>query len=394
MTDLQTPRFRTADPAPVSPADSDAAGSCAADACGSAPVRRTGSSALRTRVDIALQGIRVDAPVHREAGAGPSDDGHVMLGGLGAAIPVNPKSPYAVTNGRLLLDGADIGLDVAPVKRPRFYDLSTADGVSYEKIARLHGRNILATTVVQTCMRYDEAERCRFCAIEASLANDSTIAVKTPAQLAEVAEAAARLDGIRQMVMTTGTSKGRDRGARHLARCVRAVLQAVPGLPIQVQCEPPEDLAALQELKDAGALSIGIHIESMDDDIRRRWTPGKARVSTAKYWEAWDEAVRIFGRNQVSTYLLVGLGEDPDELVASAGELIERGIYPFVVPFRPLKGTLATEVDHVLPPAGSLLEKVSEQVAALLIAAGMLSSGQKAGCAACGACGVLKTAGA
>ncbi|MCJ1685027.1 MSMEG_0568 family radical SAM protein [Rathayibacter sp. VKM Ac-2928] len=390
MTDLQTPRLRTADPAPSDSADS----SCAADACGSAPVRRTGSSALRTRVDIALQGIRVDAPVHREAGAGPSDDGHVMLGGLGAAIPVNPKSPYAVTNGRLLLDGADIGLDVEPVKRPRFYDLSTADGVSYEKIARLHGRNILATTVVQTCMRYDEAERCRFCAIEASLANDSTIAVKTPAQLAEVAEAAARLDGIRQMVMTTGTSKGRDRGARHLARCVRAVLQAVPGLPIQVQCEPPEDLAALQELKDAGALSIGIHIESMDDDIRRRWTPGKARVSTAKYWEAWDEAVRIFGRNQVSTYLLVGLGEDPDELVASAGELIERGIYPFVVPFRPLKGTLATEVDHILPPAGSLLEKVSEQVAALLIAAGMLSSGQKAGCAACGACGVLKTAGA
>ncbi|WP_077222547.1 MSMEG_0568 family radical SAM protein [Rathayibacter sp. VKM Ac-2630] len=378
MTDLQTPRLRTASHSvPSDSADSS---------CGATP--------LRTRVDIALQGIRVDAPVHREAGAGPSDDGHVVLGGLGAAIPVNPRSPYSVTNGRLLLDGADIGLDVEPVKRPRFYDLSTADGVPYEKIARLHGRNILATTVVQTCMRYDEAERCRFCAIEASLKNDSTIAVKTPAQLAEVAEAAARLDGIRQMVMTTGTSKGRDRGARHLARCVRAVLEAVPGLPIQVQCEPPEDLAALQELKDAGALSIGIHIESMDDDIRRRWTPGKARVSTEKYKEAWAEAVRIFGRNQVSTYLLVGLGEDPDQLVASAGELIDMGVYPFVVPFRPLKGTLATEVDHVLPPAGSLLERVSEQVAALLIAAGMLSSGQKAGCAACGACGVLKTAGA
>ncbi|WP_230673980.1 MSMEG_0568 family radical SAM protein [Rathayibacter sp. Leaf248] len=378
MTDLQMPRLRTASHSiPSDSADSS---------CGATP--------LRTRVDIALQGIRVDAPVHREAGAGPSDDGHVVLGGLGAAIPVNPRSPYSVTNGRLLLDGADIGLDVEPVKRPRFYDLATADGVSYEKIARLHGRNILATTVVQTCMRYDEAERCRFCAIEASLKNDSTIAVKTPAQLAEVAEAAARLDGIRQMVMTTGTSKGRDRGARHLARCVRAVLEAVPGLPIQVQCEPPEDLAALQELKDAGALSIGIHIESMDDDIRRRWTPGKARVSTEKYKEAWTEAVRIFGRNQVSTYLLVGLGEDPDQLVASAGELIEMGVYPFVVPFRPLKGTLATEVDHVLPPAGSLLETVSEQVAALLIAAGMLSSGQKAGCAACGACGVLKTAGA
>jgi radical SAM protein (TIGR04043 family) len=398
VTDLRSP----------SPASSPPATSAAHPAAGPHPVggahspggahstgiRRTGPSALRTRVDIALQGIRVEAPVHREAGAGPSDDGHVMLGGLGAAIPVNPDSPYVVSGNRLLLEGADIGLDVTPVRRPRFYDLDTADGVSYEKIARLHGRDILATTVVQTCMRYDEAERCRFCAIEASLEAGATIAVKTPAQLAEVAEAAVRLDGVRQMVMTTGTSKGRDRGAAHLARCVRAVLAAVPGLPIQVQCEPPSDVSALQALKDAGAVSIGIHVESMDDAVRQRWTPGKARVSLDEYRWAWREAVRIFGRNQVSTYLLVGLGEDPDELVTSARELIGMGVYPFVVPFRPLRGTLATEVDHVLPPAGSLLERVSAEVAALLIEAGMLSSGQSAGCAACGACGVLKTAGA
>ncbi len=105
---------------------------------------------------------------------------------------------------------------------------------------------MLATTVVQTCIRYGEADRCRFCAIEESLHAGSTVAAKTPAQLAEVAEAAVRLDGVRQMVMTTGTTAGPDRGARHLARCVRAVLDAVPGLPIQVQCEPPADLSVLQ----------------------------------------------------------------------------------------------------------------------------------------------------
>ena len=115
----------------------------------------------------------------------------------------------------------------------------------------------------------------------------------------------------------------------------------MPGLPIQVQCEPPADLAVLAELHEAGATAIGIHVESLDDDVRRRWMPGKATVPLAEYEAAWDEAVRVFGRNQVSTYLLVGLGEDPDELVAGAGRLIERGVYPFVVPFRPLAGTLA-----------------------------------------------------
>jgi len=349
---------------------------------------------LTTRVDIALRGIRVSAPVHREAGAGPSDDGHLLINGAGSAIPINPNSPYLVKNGKLLLDGADLGMDVSPVNRPRFYDLSTADGVSYEKIARLHGKDVLATTAVQTCMRYEESQRCRFCAIEASLEAGATIAVKTPAQLAEVAEAAVRLDGVKQMVMTTGTSKGKDRGARHLERCVRAIKAVVPDLPIQVQIEPPADLAVLTDLYNAGVSSIGIHIESMDDKVRQQWTPGKASVSTDEYRAAWREAVRVFGRNQVSTYLIVGMGEDPDEFVESTKELIEMGVYPFVVPFRPLRGTLATDVDKVLPPSGILLENLSRRVADLLIGANMLASGQTAGCAACGACSVLKTAGA
>lgn len=347
-----------------------------------------------TRVDVAIQGIRLlDAPVSRRSGAGPSDDGHVLLDGVGAAVPLNPRSPYSVRGGKLLLDGADTGLGVESVARPRFYDLSTADGVSYEKIARLHSANVLATTVVQTCVRYDVAERCRFCAIEESLRQGSTIAVKSPAQIAEVAKAAYELDGITQMVMTTGTSNGRDRGATHLARCVRAVREVLPDLPIQVQCEPPGDLATVQELYDAGARSIGIHVESLDDEARLRWMPGKGSVPMSDYRAAWAEAVRVFGWNQVSTYLLVGLGEDPDELVAGATELIAMGVYPFVVPFRPLAGTLATDVDGVAAPPREVLYDVTRRVSAALRAAGMVGAGQAAGCAACGACSALGACG-
>lgn len=351
------------------------------------------ASQLSTRVDVAIRGIRVAAPVHREGGAGPSDDGHVLFAGLQSAIPVNQESPYLVDDGRLLLDGEDTGIDVSPVARPRFYDLATSDGVPYEQIARLHGAKVLATTVVQTCIRYDPAERCRFCSIEESLKSGSTIAVKTPAMIAEVAEAAWRLDGVEQMVMTTGTSNGRDRGATHLARCVRAITKAVPELMIQVQCEPPADLQTITDLYDAGARSIGIHVESMDDDVRKRWMPGKSRVSLDEYRAAWREAVRVFGRNQVSTYLLVGMGEDPDEMVAGAQELIDMGVYPFVVPFRPLRGTLATDVDKVPAPHRSVLHDITVRVSEALIAAGMRGSDQKAGCAACGACSTLQTAG-
>ncbi|MFI6467159.1 MSMEG_0568 family radical SAM protein [Streptomyces sp. NPDC050538] len=352
---------------------------------------------ILTRAELALHGVALDAPVRRPDGAGPSGDGHVLVDGANAALPTNPASPYRVRDGKVWLgdeDGqlTDTGLALTPVNRPKFYDLTTTDGTPYEHIARLHGADVLATTVVQTCIRYAESDRCRFCTIEESLRSGTTVAAKTPAQLAEVAQAAVRLDGIKQMVMTTGTTTGPDRGARNLVRSVRAVLEAVPGLPIQVQCEPPGDLAWIRALHDAGATTIGIHVESLDDEVRRRWMPGKSTVPMAEYEAAWDEAVRVFGRNRVSTYLLVGLGEDPDELIAGAGELIHRGVYPFIVPFRPMAGTLAAR-DGIPAPSAELLTYVTEGVAAKLRAAGMNGADQKAGCAACGACSVLQSAG-
>jgi radical SAM protein (TIGR04043 family) len=347
---------------------------------------------MTTFVDIALLGVRADTPVTRRMGAGPSDDGHLVVDGVNAALPVNPHSPYQVRDGRLFRGETDLGLPVTPVRRPRFYDLRTADGVPYEQIARLHGADVLATTVVQTCIRYAEDQRCRFCTIEESLRAGSTIAAKTPAQLAEVAEAAVRLDGVTQMVMTTGTTAGPDRGARALVRAVRAVLAAVPGLPIQVQIEPPGDLGVLTDLHAAGATAIGIHVESLDDQVRRRWMPGKGSVPMTEYEAAWDEAVRVFGRNRVSTYLLIGLGEDPDELVAGAARLIDRGVYPFAVPFRAMTGTLAVR-EGAQAPAPSVVQDVTQRIAALLRTAGMAGAEQGAGCAACGGCSVLARAG-
>jgi radical SAM protein (TIGR04043 family) len=347
---------------------------------------------LPLRSGLAVHGVRARTPVGRRGGAGPSDDGHVRLGGRGVALPIVPSSPYEIDGDRLLYAGTDLGVEVAAVRRPSFYDLVTGDGVRYEQIARLHGADVLATTVVQTCMRFEDSQRCRFCAIEDSLRAGDTVAVKSPAQLAEVAAAAVRMDGVRQMVMTTGTTRGRDRGAAHLARCVRAVLAAVPGLPIQVQCEPPADLEVLAQLREAGATSIGIHVESLDEAVRARWMPGKSTVPLAEYRAAWDEAVRVFGRNRVSTYLLVGLGEDADELVAGALELIARGVYPFVVPFRPLAGTPA-HADGASPPDPAVLASVTERVARALVAAGMRGADQGAGCAACGGCSALPEAG-
>ncbi len=355
---------------------------------------RTSTLDLGLRSELAVRGLRTAPPVKRRAGAGPSDDGHWTLDGRPLALPMSPDSPWAAFDGGVLTrNGVIVDADLSAVARPRFYDLQTQDGIPYEQIARLHGRHVLATTVVQTCVRYDdEATRCRFCTIEESLNSGETTHVKLPEQLAEVTAAAVRLDGIRQLVMTTGTSNGPDRGARHLARCTDAVRKAVPRLPIQVQIEPPLDLDWIARLKDSGAKAIGIHIESLDQSVRDKWTPGKATVSVDRYEEAWREAVRVFGRNRVSTYLLIGLGEDPDKLVAGARHLIAIGVYPFVVPYRPLVGALGRS-DGIPAPSHELVADITDRVARELQRAGMLGADQEAGCAACGACSALSSVG-
>jgi radical SAM protein (TIGR04043 family) len=386
---------------------------------------------LDLRTELAVRGLRSAPPLRRKAGAGPSDDGHWRLlpmvedpsappsegeaaaGGTGtlarrrrrpslgtscpsATIPLSADSPFEVLeDGSITKDGIVVeDAMLEPIDRPAFYDLKTDDGIAYEQLARLHGSNVLATTVVQTCIRYtSEDTRCRFCTIEESLRSGATTQVKFPHQLAEVAKAAVELDGVKQMVMTTGTSNGRDRGSKHLVRCVEAVLEAVPNLPIQVQIEPPLDLEWIGRLHDAGAEAIGIHVESLDQSVRERWTPGKATMPLERYDEAWREAVRVFGRNRVSTYVLVGLGEDPAELVEGAKRLIEMGVYPFVVPYRPLAGSLAHDIDEVPAPDPVTLLNVTMQVGAALELAGMRGSDQGAGCAACGACSALQSAG-
>jgi radical SAM protein (TIGR04043 family) len=348
------------------------------------------------RSELAVRGLRAAPPLRRRAGAGPSDDGHWLLeGGCAATLPMAPDSPFALDDGgRLTRDGVVVeDAMLEPIERPRFYDLRTADGIAYEELARLHGSGVLATTVVQTCIRYrEESTRCRFCTIEESLNAGATTQVKQAAQLAEVAAAAVELDGVHQFVMTTGTSNGPDRGARHLARCVSAVKERVPFLPIQVQIEPPLDLAWIDRLHEVGADAIGIHIEALDPGVRARWTPGKATVSVEGYEGSWRRAVDVFGPNRVSTYLLVGLGEDPDELVAGATRLIGMGVYPFVVPYRPLQGSLA-HADGVPAPDPAVLTDVTRRVGDALRAAGMRGADQVAGCAACGACSALETVG-
>lgn len=332
----------------------------------------------------------------RRGGAGPSDHKAVTVDGTTVMVPIYTgtasQSPYTaqVNQGRqAVLEKADQAVATVEFpQQPQFYQLQTAEGIPYWKIALLHSHDVLATTVLQTCMRYRNPDTaCQFCAIEKSLEADRTIARKTPEQLAEVAEAAVRLDGVKHMIMTTGTPNTRDRGAAYLAECAQAI-KAQVNLPIQAQCEPPDDFGWFAQMKTAGVDSLGMHLEAVDAEVRSQIMPGKAEVPLSHYFEAFEAAVQVFGWGQVSTYLLAGLGDSLDTLVEASQRLIDLGVYPFVVPFVPISDT---PLANHPAPSSEFMFALYQQVGAMLKQAGMSSAEINAGCAKCGACSALST---
>ncbi len=345
------------------------------------------------------EGLRLVEPgigaAGRRGGAGPSDHKAVTIDGTTVMVPIF-TGPAATSDYVAEVEGEAAwitvrGQAIAPVtfpQQPRFYHLVTQEGIPYWQIALLHSHDVLASTVLQTCSRYgDPATACQFCAIGQSLAAGRTIARKTPEHLAEVAVAAVRLDGVKQVVLTTGTPHSRDRGAAHLKDCAEAIKSRV-NLPIQAQCEPPEDFAWFKWLKTAGVDSLGMHLEAVDPQVRAQIMPGKAQVPVEYYFQAFTAAVEVFGWSQVSTYLLAGLGDSPADLLATCDKLIHMGVYPFIVPFVPISGT---PLANHTPPSYDFMLSLYQQVGAMLNRAGMSSKAIKAGCAKCGACSALST---
>ncbi|MGI9539444.1 MAG: MSMEG_0568 family radical SAM protein [Miltoncostaeaceae bacterium] len=349
-------------------------------------------------VELQSLGVRTSGvPVEdtRSGGAGPSDAGFLWFDGTPLTVPVHgdyvASSPYELVldgsgrGGVLTRDGAEVGRVGLP-PRPRIYDLETEDGIPYWKIALMH-LDSLASTVMQRCVYWGTKEQCHFCAIGTTLAGGRTIPTKTPELLAEVAEAAKRLDGAQDVTLTTGSPNRDDRGAAYMARCAEEIRDR-SGLPVQVQIEPPQDFGWFARMKDAGVEAMGLHLEVFDPEVLAVVAPGKAAQGVDTYLAAWESAVEVFGRGQVSTYFILGLGESIESVVAGCEAAIERGVYPFVVPLRPAPGSIRADDT---PPPPDYVREVYERIAPLLAEAKIMSQDARAGCVRCQACSALST---
>ncbi|MBW1988741.1 MAG: radical SAM protein [Deltaproteobacteria bacterium] len=343
----------------------------------------------RTLVRAQSLGVRVPAGAPgRRGGAGPSEGVTLLVSGRALCVPAFSgyvaQSPLSLED----LEGetwlCDAGKPVARAEVScggRFETRTTGTGERLSRHALLHGTDCLATTVFQTCVHWPRGSQCAFCGIRASLDAGTAVEQKSPPVLARAAALARDLDGATHAVLTTG-GFGRDvRKLAILCACVEAV--AGEGLAVHVQVEPPEDPGVLEMLASSGARTIGLHLESPDPDVLSRVAPAKAAMGKEAFLRAWRRAVDRFGENQVSTFYLAGLGETPDALLDGVRMAADLGVFPLVVPFRPVPGN---QMAHSRPPSPEVLEDLYPKAGEILSRAGLHSQRSLAGCVRCGAC--------
>jgi radical SAM protein (TIGR04043 family) len=245
-----------------------------------------------------------------------------------------------------------------------------------------HGRDCVASTVYQRCIRWRRGEQCHFCGIELSLKHGATIETKTPDELAEVA-LAAEGEGFNHLTLTTGTPNLMDKGAAILSKAAKAVKEGSK-MRVHVQLEPVER-NEIEMMHSSGVDSIGIHIESLDRSTLERICPGKAG-DWDDYFRAWNDSLDVFGANQVSSYIILGLGENRRATLAGIDRMCQEGVIPYIVPLRPMEETL---LQDSLPPPSNVMEEFYTYASEKMKEYGIDPTKNLAGCVRCGGCSAL-----
>jgi len=345
-------------------------------------------------VELQCRGVRIYGEKSgRSGGAGPAEGQTIVLGGSCITVPSTSwyvaHSPYHIGsfNGTWYLykDGARI-LEVSFPPPPRFYTQMSSEGIMLQQIALLHGRDCFASTIYQDCKFWDTPLQCGFCGIGLSLKNSSTILRKKPADLGQAAAYAASHDGACHVTLTTGAWQDEPAGLAHLCACVREIKKQ-SGLPVHAQVHLPRAPNDLSLLKDAGVDTLGLHIEVCTGKLLAELAPGKAVLGIGAYLRCWRSAVSLFGKNQVSSFLIAGCGEIKNEFLSMVDNVAGLGVFPYVLPLRPIPHTPLADRT---PPEPAYMEELYRETARILKKYGLASATAKAGCVRCGACSCLQ----
>jgi len=342
------------------------------------------------KAELLCRGVHIDKLAHkpefRRGGTGRAGEIYLEIDGAYVNVPVTgkfvEKSPYSLLSeddSYSLFKAGKFVCDVI-LHHPIHYEKKTPHGI--KKFARIHSASCFGTTIFHRCIHWRQNKACKFCGLE--LALEYAMPQKNPEDVAEAAEKAHKIGRASHVILTTGTQVSRHKEVDLMARTIKAVKKRV-NVPVHIVIEAFEDVSLLEKL--SGADTIDINIETFDPKVFREVCPGKAEFDFKTYVENWKKAIEIFGPNQVSSWIVVGLGEDRDVTIKGLEKMVSAGVIPYLVPLRPSPNTPLADMN---PPEPEYLLELCEIASHLMRKYGVNPNENLGGCTVCSASSPLK----
>ncbi len=192
---------------------------------------------------------------------------------------------------------------------------------------------------------------CRFCDIEE---NDNVISTE---DIREAVKAYQHLPSLRHYMIGGGADKPNSDFTNIIAtaNCIRTF----GNKPIYLMSLPPLDCSILSQLKEAGITEVSFNIEVFDRNLAKQYMPGKGSIPLNIYTNAFQEAVKLWGRTgNVRSIFIVGL-ESWDSLMQGIEYVCQLGVSPILSLFKPIE---ETPMSYLLSPPDQELLDIYEAV--------------------------------
>ncbi len=260
---------------------------------------------------------------------------------------VSEKAPHRliVACGRAAINGrlGEFPVDVLPV--PRYHDQLLEDGSPITNIVNTHTDRARISPIIGCAIK------CNFCNIPFETGYIGRKSIPNILKAAGVAMQDPDLPA-QHMLISGGTPRKKDYGYER--DVYGKIVEANPGVDVDIMMVPLPGLLDPQALKDAGVHGLSINLELYNKQIALDTMLSKAKASRELYLDFIEKAVEIFEEpGKVRSLLMVGI-EPMEDTLKGVEELAKRGCDPVLSPFRPDSVTPMKE--HKPPTAEQLIE--------------------------------------
>lgn len=252
------------------------------------------------------------------------------------------------------------------------------DGYKVSDYLRPHSQNVISIWPNQRCA-FGKLQ-CKFC----SLPEDGVCL--SPSTVVKMIEAALKFNPNYEIHLSGGVYKSVCENIEYYSNIARKIHEQHPNAKISLETIPTISRDGLEQYKRSGITQILMNLELANESVRKMWCPGKSSISRSRYFDAYAEAVQIFGKWNVGSVLLYGIeGVTSDDILSCVREFCKIGVYPVIMPFQPLS---ASPMFNQKPsnPEGFL--RISEEVGRVVRSYCSDFIGCTFGCISCGACSI------